>query len=122
MIFRRRSRGQTSLVIPQSLEEKNAIALYSFPTPALKWAKLQADYALVSNQMATEARAKFLNFRMLNGETVVETQHRFDAVVSECLIQGLPETPESQSRALMTHPTERWRKYMDNFGAAIPTV
>ena len=114
--------SRANLVILQSLEQKDAIALYSFPTPAMKWAKLQADYALVSNQMATEARAKFLNFRMLHGETVVETQHRFDAVVSECLIQGLPETPESQSRALMIYPTERWRQYMDNFGATIPTV
>ena len=88
--------SRANLVILQSLEQKDAMGLYSSPTPTEKWAKLQVDYALVSSQMATEARARFFNFKMLNGETVVELQHRFDVVVSECLIQGLPETPERE--------------------------
>ena len=62
------------------------MSLWGLDTPSQKWNKLRTDYALISVQMGTEARAHFFSFRMENVESVIEIQHRFGAVYSEMAI------------------------------------
>ena len=69
-----------------SIEQKDVMALHGCDSPAQKWAKLRADYGLVSNQMATKARAKLNAFKMGVGKSVIEIQHRFANASTECHI------------------------------------
>ena len=84
--------ARANRILLTSIEQKDVMALYGYDSPAKKWAKLRADYGLVSTQMATEARAKLNVFKMGSGESVIEIQHRFANASTECVIQGVPET------------------------------
>ena len=90
----------------QHIEQKDVAALHGYDTPAQKWLKLQADYAQISTQMATQACARFFAFKWGSAENTLELQHRFGAAYAELEIQGVPETPETQARVLMTYPTD----------------
>ena len=56
--------ARANRILLTSIEQKDVMNLYGYDSPAAKWAKLRADYGLVSNQMATEARAKLNAFKM----------------------------------------------------------
>ena len=56
--------ARANIILLTSIEQKDVMALYGYDSPAEKWAKLRADYGLVSNQMATEVRAKLNVFTM----------------------------------------------------------
>jgi len=104
----------------QTLEAKDIMATMMLVSPREKWDKLAADYATVSVAMAATARAKFSNFRIREGDSVVETQHLFDGVVNECIIQAVPVSEEEKTRVLLTHCTERWRAFMDSYASSEP--
>ena len=74
------------------------------PSPVAKWAKLASDYAAVSASMATVARTRFNDFKTLDGETVVQTLHRFDQLANEYVIQALPLSEDNKTMILLTHP------------------
>ena len=101
--------AKANYILLQHIEQKDVGALYGYDSRAAKWQKLKADYAQISMQMATEARARFFSFKWGSSENTLELQHRFGAAYAELEIQGVPETPETQARVLMTYPTERWR-------------
>ena len=112
--------AKTNYILLQHIEQKDVRALYGYDSRAAKWQKLQADYAKISTQMATEARARFFSFKWGSPENTLELQHRFGAAYSELEIQGVPETPETQARVLMTYPTERWRSFVDTISMRMP--
>ena len=64
--------ARANAVILSSMQQKDILALYGHDSPKQKWFKLKADYNLVSDQMATEARAKLFAFKMGGGETAIE--------------------------------------------------
>ena len=109
-----------STVILSSMQQKDILALYGHDSPKQKWFKLKADYNLVSDQMATEARAKLFAFKMGGGETAIEIQHRFAVVSSECAIQGVPEPDSVLARILMTYPSDSWRQFVDTIALRQP--
>ena len=102
------------------MQQKDVLALYEHDGTKQKWYKLKADYTLVSDQMATEARAKLFAFKMGGGETVIETQHRFVVVASECAIQAVPEPDSVLVRILMTYPSDPWRQFVDTIALRQP--
>ena len=55
------ARANTAILL--SLQEKDVMAISRLDTPALKWAKLEADYATKSQQKAAKARACFHAYR-----------------------------------------------------------
>ena len=57
---------------------------------------------------------------MMDGDTVIQTQHRFDQVVNECIIQALTITEHDKTLALLTHPSEKWRVFMDSYATQNP--
>ena len=91
-------RRTLSMMLLLTLEQKDMMSLWGLDSPSQKWNKLRADYALISVQMGTEARAHFFSFKMGNAESVIEIQHRFGAVYSEMAIQGMLEPDEVQAR------------------------
>ena len=112
--------ARANSVILHHMEHKDMMSLWGLDSPSQKWNKLRADYALISVQMGTEARAHFFSFKMGNVESVIKIQHRFGAVYSEMAIQGMPEPDEVRARVLMTYPSERWRQYVDNIAIRSP--
>ena len=82
--------ARANSVILHHMEQKDMMLLWGLDSPSQKWNKLRADYALISVQMGTEARAHFFSFKMRNDESVIEIQHRFGAVYTEMAIQGMP--------------------------------
>ena len=40
---------RASRILPTSIKHKDVMAVYGYDSPAAKWAKLRADYGLVSN-------------------------------------------------------------------------
>ena len=79
--------AKANSVILHHMEQKDMMSLWGLDSPSQKWKKLQADYALISVQMGTEARAHFFSFKMGNAQSVIEIQHRFGAVYNEMAIQ-----------------------------------
>ena len=75
--------ARANSVLLSTLEPEDVMATTMLPSSAEKWDKLASDYAAVSAQMATVARSRFNDFRMRDGDTVVQTQHRFNYVVNE---------------------------------------
>ena len=59
--------ARANAVILSSMQQKDILALYGHDSPKQKWFKLKAHYNLVSDQMATEARAKLFAFKMGGG-------------------------------------------------------
>ena len=57
--------ARANSVILHHMEQKDIMSLWGLDSPSQKWNKLRADYALISVQMGTEARAHFL---LQNGE------------------------------------------------------
>ena len=68
------------------------------------------------------ARSRFNDFRIRDGDTVVQTQHRFDQVVNECIIQALTITEHDKTLALLTYPPEKWRVFMDSYVTQNPVA
>ena len=83
-------------VLLSALGNKDVMASMMMVTPKEKWDKLAADYASVSAGHAANARANLGNFRINDGETVVQMVHRFDQVVNECIIQAVPPIEEDK--------------------------
>ena len=102
--------ARANAMILHHMDQKYMMSLWGLDSPSQKWNKLRSDYALISVQMGTGARAHFFSFKMGNVESVIEIQHRFGAVYSEMAIQGMPEPDEVQARVLMTYPSDRWRQ------------
>ena len=46
------------------MEQKDMMSLWGLDSPSQKWDKLRVDYALISVQMGTQARAHFFSFKM----------------------------------------------------------
>lgn len=70
--------------------------------------------------MAAIARSRFHEFRMRDGDTIVQTHHRFDQMANECIIQAVAIAEEEEMLVLLTHPTDKWRKFMDAYGTQNP--
>ena len=68
---------------------------------AEKWEKFADDYTFVSDSFATLARTIFYSFQILNGESVIETQHQFDDLINECNIQGVHRTEGDKTAVLL---------------------
>ena len=107
-------------MILHHMDQKDMMSVWGLDSTSQKWNKLRANYALISVQMGTEARAHFFSPKMGNVESVIEIQHRFGAVYSEMAIQGMPKPDEVQARVLMTYPSNRWRQYVDNIAMRNP--
>ena len=116
--------ARANSVLLSTLEPKDIMATMMLPSPAAKWAKLASDYAAVSASMATVARTRFNDFKMLDGETVVQTLHRFDQLANECVIQALPLSEDNKTMILLTHPSAKWRGFIDSYATQdpLPTV
>ena len=112
--------ARANSVLLQTLDPKDVMATLMLPTPAQKWAKLAEDYAAISTSMASNARSRFHEFRMRDGDSVIETQHRFDQMVNECIIQAVAIDEENKTMVLLTHPTEKWRGFMDAYATQSP--
>lgn len=76
-----------------------------------KWNKLATGYAFVSASMTAVARSRFDDYRMRDGDTIAQTQHRFDQLVTECIIQALAISEEVKTLVLLTHPTDKFIWY-----------
>ena len=114
------SMARANSVLLSTLEPKDIMATLMLPSPAEKWAKLAMDYAAVFASMASNARSRFNDFRMHDGDSVVTTQHRFDEMANECAIQGVPSTEDNKTMILFTHPSEAWRDFMDAYATRTP--
>ena len=57
---------------------------------------------------------------MHDGESVLEIHHRYDGLLNECAIQGVPVSDAAQTLALMAHPNEAFRQFMDNYANHSP--
>ena len=87
---------------------------------AEKRLKLATDYAAISVYMATNALSRFHDFKMRDGDSVRQTQHRFDHLVNECMIQAVNTTDENKTIVLLTHPTEKKRTFIDAYATQDP--
>ena len=105
--------ARTNSVLLQTLRFKDIMAVMMLPIAAEKWEKLALDYAAMSTSMAANARSRFHDFRMRDGDTLVQTQHRFDEMVNECTIQAVAVTEEDRTMVLPTHPSPKWSGFMD---------
>ena len=81
------------------------MATMMLPSTTQKWTKLATDYAAVSASMASNARTRFHDFRMRDGDLVVQAQHRFDELVNECVIQAVGVSEGDRTHVLLTHPS-----------------
>lgn len=109
----------TSLIM-QTLQEKDIMATILLESAKEKWEKLAADYATVSVAMAATARAKFSNFRIREGDSVVEIQHLFDGAVNECALQAVIVTEAEKTQVLMTNCSQKWINFMDGYSNRDP--
>lgn len=83
--------------------------------PPLGWGELVKDYAAMSTSMAALAETQFHAIRMRDRDTVLPTQHQFSLVVNVCVIQAVATTEDDTTLVLLTHPTKRWRIFMDAY-------
>lgn len=65
--------------------------------------------------MASLARTWFHNFCMHDRDTVIQTEHRFDQVVNECIIRALLVLEAKKTLVLLAHPTDKWRTFMEAY-------
>ena len=112
--------ARANSVLLQTLEAKDIMATLLLQSPAEKWLKLATDYASISISMATNALSAFHDFKMRDGDSVLQTQHRFDHLVNECMIQAVNITDENKTITLLTHPTEKWRTFIDAYATQDP--
>ena len=112
--------ARASYTLMQTLSPKDISAVMILPDAADKWDKLANDYAAVSASQSTNARAKFNNFKIYDGESATETQHRFDDLVNECSIQGITLNEQEKTAALLTRPSAKWTNFMDSYATAEP--
>ena len=112
--------ARANSVLLQTLEAKDIMATLLLKSPAEKWLKLATDYAAISVSMATNALSRFHDFKMRDGDSVLQTQHRFDQLVNECMIQAVNITDENKTIVLLTHPTEKWRTFIDAYATQDP--
>ena len=112
--------ARASYVIMQTLPQKTITAVMRLPGAAEMWEKLANDYAAVSPSFATLARTTFHGFRILNGESVIETIHRFDNLVSECDIQDIDLTEGDKTAVLLMHPSVKWKNFLDAYATIEP--
>ena len=112
--------ARANSLLLHTLEPRDVMATLMMLTPAQKWNKLAVDYAAVSALQASTARTRFMAFSMRDGDTVVQTQHRFDEMLNECIIQAVMITDAECTMVLLTHPAERWKGFMDAYAIAQP--
>ena len=103
-----------------TLGQKDILAVMSMEDVADKWDKLANEYAAVSPSQLTNARSRFNNFSSRNGETIIETQHRFDDLVNECTIQAIVLTEAEKSAALLMRPCAKWSHFMEVYATMEP--
>ena len=82
--------ARANCVVLHHMEQKDMMSLWGLDSLSQKWNRLREDYALISVQMGTEARAHFFSFKTGNDESVIEIQNRFGAVYIEMAIEGMP--------------------------------
>ena len=107
--------ARASYTLMQTLSQKDISAMMILPDVVDKWEKLENDYAAVFSSQGTNARAKFNNFKIYDGESATETQHRFDDPVNECSIQGIIVNEQEKTAALLTRPSAKWTNLMDSY-------
>lgn len=112
--------ARASYTLMQTLSQKDISAVMILPDAAEKWDKLANDYAAVSASQSTNARSKFNNFCIRDGESVIETQHRFDDVVNECSIQAIILNEQEKTSALLMRPSSKWLNFMDSYATMEP--
>ena len=47
-------------------------------------------------------------------------RQRFDGLVTECALQGIVLTENQKTTVLLTHPSDRWRTFIDCISLQIP--
>ena len=106
------------------MQPRDVMATLMMLSPALQWNKLAAVYATGLALQAATTRARFMSFRMRDGDTVVKTQHRFDELLNECIIHAVMVTDRDSTMVLLTHPAERCTTFMDTYAitSPLPTV
>ena len=100
------------------------MTLIAYITTTRKWAKLAVDHVLITASKGINANQTFLLFVFTPKETVNQTKQRFDGLVTECALQGTVLSETLKTTVLLTHPTERWRTFIDSISlqAPLPTT
>ena len=116
--------ARANAMILLTLDPKDVIALIAYITAAEKWAKLAADHVSITASKGINANQKFQSFAFIPGETVYEIRQRFDCLVTECALQGIILTDMQKTTVLLTHPTEKWKTFIDSISlqAPLPTT
>ena len=112
--------ARANSLILLTLDEKDVLTLIAFPTAASKWAKLAADHVSITAQKGINAHQRFQAFTFIPGETVYKIRQRFDGLVTECALQGVVMTENQKTTVLLTHPTEKWRTFIDYISLSLP--
>lgn len=76
-------------------------------SPVEKWLKFATDYAASFVSMATNALSRFHDFKMRDGDSILQIWHRFYHLVNKCIIQVVNIMEENKTIILLTHPTEK---------------
>ena len=116
--------ARANSMILLTLDPKDVMTLIAYVTAASKWAKLAADHVSITASKGINANQKFQSFVFSPGETVYQTRQRFDGLVTECALQGIVLSETLKSTVLLTHPTDRWRTFIDSISlqAPLPTT
>ena len=112
--------ARANSLILQSLDPKDVMTLIAYVTAAEKWAKLAADHVSITASKGINANQKFQSFAFIPGETVYETRRRFDCLVTECALQGIVLSEMLKTTVLLTHPSDRWRMFIDSISLQVP--
>ena len=106
----------------QTLSQKDISAVMMLPDATEKWDKLANDYSAVSSSQSTNAQSKFSNFKIRDGESVIETQHIFYDLVNEYSIQAIYLSEEEKIKALLMRPCSKWTNSMDLYATMEPLL
>ena len=116
--------AKANSMILLSLEPKDVMTLIAYNTAASKWIKLAEDHVSITASKAINAHQRFQAFSFNPGETVHQIRQRYDGLVTECALQGIVLTEMQKTTVLLTHPTERWKTFIDSISlqAPLPTT
>ena len=116
--------ARANSMILLTLDPKDVMTLIAYNTAASKWTKLAEDHVSITASKAINANQKFQAFSFNPGESVHHIRQRFDGLVTECALQGIVLTEMQKTTVPLTHPTERWKTFIDSVSlqAPLPTT
>ena len=83
--------------------------------PALIWTRLEEKFERRSEAEAETSFMLFLDFTHLESETANEMIERYEAVLQNCLDQGVTVDDNMRRRMLIGRPAERYKFLKQNF-------